>query len=138
MAIIRIKQGGCGINYTDAKGNARYALKTAENGPFECDNAQADRLVRMGVAVYVGGSVYVGSVSCNDVESENSQESEKADELEKLTNEQLKNLAADRGIDLTGCKKKADYIAAIIDAEAEASDKVEVDELPDLSAADPE
>lgn len=53
MAMIRVTQGGCGITYTDENGAARHALKTAESGPFECDVAQADRLVRLGVAAYV-------------------------------------------------------------------------------------
>lgn len=54
MATIRVKCGGCGIKYTDANGKARHALKTPESGAFECDDAQADRLVGLGVAEYVG------------------------------------------------------------------------------------
>lgn len=59
-----------------------------------------------------------------------------AAQLETMTNEQLKNLAGDLGIDVTGCKKKADYVAAIVAVEVEAP--VEDDELPELDAADPE
>ena len=54
MKKIKVTRGGCGIAYTDKNGTARHALKTAESGPFECDDKQADRLVRLGVAVYVG------------------------------------------------------------------------------------
>lgn len=54
MATIRVKCGGCGIEYQDANGNKRHALKTPESGPFECDDAQAERLVGLGVAEYVG------------------------------------------------------------------------------------
>ena len=59
-----------------------------------------------------------------------------AEQLATMTNEQLKNLAGDLGVDVTGCKKKADYIAAIVAVEVEAP--VEDDELPDLGVADPE
>lgn len=34
MVKIRVTCGGCGIEYTDEHGNARHALKTAEDGPF--------------------------------------------------------------------------------------------------------
>lgn len=50
MVKIRVTCGGCGIEYTDEHGNARHALKTAEDGPFLCDAKQAERLVGLGVA----------------------------------------------------------------------------------------
>ena len=53
MVKIRVTCGGCGIEYTDEHGNARHALKTAEDGPFLCDAKQAERLVGLGVAAYV-------------------------------------------------------------------------------------
>ena len=53
MKKIRVTRGGCGIKYTDSNGVERHATKTPESGPFECDDAQADRLVRLGVAAYV-------------------------------------------------------------------------------------
>ena len=56
MKKIRITRGGCGICYTDANGVKRHALKTPENGAFECGDEQADRLVRLGVAAYVGSA----------------------------------------------------------------------------------
>lgn len=142
MAKIKVTCGGCGIKYTDAHGNARHALKTPESGPFECDGTQAARLVRLGVAEYVDAQ--------QKEQADGSQETEKATghldaaQLESMTNEQLKNLAADIGVDVTGCKKKADYIAAIVAVEVELGDEVDPDEddpdneLPDLSAADPE
>ena len=54
MKKIRITRGGCGICYTDANGVKRHALKTPESGAFECSDEQADRLVRLGVAIYAG------------------------------------------------------------------------------------
>lgn len=53
MVKIRVTCGGCGIEYTDEHGNARHALKTADDGPFLCDAKQAERLVGLGVAAYV-------------------------------------------------------------------------------------
>lgn len=143
MATIKVKFGGCGIKYTDANGNARHALKTPEHGPFECDDAQADRLVGLGVAEYVAAE----GVALAD-EQQGTGEGEKltghldAAQLETMTNEQLKRLAADMGVDVTGCKKKADYIEAIVavEVEVEAADIVDDpdNDLPELGAADPE
>lgn len=140
MKRIEITRGGCGIKYKDANGNERHALKTAEHGPFECDDAQADRLVSLGVAKYVGA---VASANQNEGEGEEAQGSETitghldAAQLETMTNEQLKNLAGDLGVDVTGCKKKADFVAAIMAVEVEAEADGD-DELPELDAADPE
>lgn len=147
MVKIKVKQGGCGIKYTDAHGNARHALKTPESGAFECDDAQAERLVRMGVAAYVtekAAEPVAQADAQQEGQADGSQEPEKltghldAAQLETMTNDQLKNLAGDLGVDITGCKKKADYIAAITAAEVEIGDEDDGDELPDLGAADPE
>lgn len=156
MAKIKVKLGGCGIKYTDANGNARHALKTPESGPFECDDAQAARLVELGVAEYVGVQYQQVEDPApqpdmqQDGTGEPSQETEKATghldaaQLETMTNAQLKQLAEDMCVDVTGCKKKADYIAAIVAVEVELGDEVAPDEddpdneLPELGAADPE
>ena len=127
MALIRVIRGGCGVSYTDAKGTARFALKTPQSKPFECNDAHAARLVRKGLAVYVG------EAPVDKAEGEKTEA-----ELEKMTIDQLKNLAGDLGIDVSGCKKKVDYIAAIMADETEPGDEAEGDDLPDLSAADPE
>lgn len=159
MKKIRVKHGGCGIKYTDANGNDRHALKTAESGPFECDDAQADRLVRLGVAEYVGSQFgkavdpateHVADLEAPDEETAKAtQEPEKiyghldAEDLETWDYNDLKKLAADMGVEPKG-KKKADYIAAIVAVEVEIGpeeDPEEVedpDELPELGAADPE
>lgn len=148
MAKIKVTRGGCGIAYKDANGITRHALKTPENGPFECDDAQAARLVGLGVAEYVGAHTPVGDNQQQE-QPDGSQETEKAtghldaEQLETMTNEQLKALAADMGVDVTGCKKKADYITAIVAVEVELGDEVDPDEddgneLPELNAADPE
>ena len=42
MKKIKVTRGGCGICYTDANGVKRHALKTPENGAFECGDEQAE------------------------------------------------------------------------------------------------
>ena len=158
MKKIRVKQGGCGIKHTDANGTERHALKTAESGPFECDDAQADRLVRLGVAEYVGAQYMAVDPATEHIEdleapdedpAETTQEPEKvyghlsAEDLETWDYKDLKKLAADMGVEPKG-KKKADYIAAIVAEEVELGPEVDPeevedpDELPELNAADPE
>ena len=154
MAKIKVKRGGCGIVYTDANGKARHALKTPESGPFECDDAQAARLVELGVAEYVGApaaepapqpDAQSEDVEATDEETgEPAQETERkpghivAAELERWDYNDLKKLAADMGVTPSG-KKKSDYIAALVAADVEIdTDEDDEDELPDLSVADPE
>ena len=154
MATIKVKYGGCGIKYIDANGMERHALKTPEHGPFECDDAQAERLVGIGVAEYVGLQWKQESVEpapkTEGQQEEPAQEPEKkmghlsAEDLETWDYNELKKLAADMGVVPEG-KKKADYIAAIVAVEVELGPEVDPDdvddpdnELPELSAADPE
>ena len=62
-----------------------------------------------------------------------------AEQLEKWDYNDLKALAADLGVVPTGGKKKGDYIAAIVAAQAEPDDVDDPDnDLPELTAADPE
>ena len=154
MAKIKVTRGGCGVKYTDASGNARYALKTPELGVFDCDDAQAERLVNLGVAVYANDLGWKQEAPQSDEQQgdtgEPSQEPEKAaghldvKQLEEMDYNDLKALAADMGVVPEG-KKKADYIAAIAAVEVELGPKVDPDDvddpdndLPELSAADPE
>ena len=147
MRKIRITRGGCGISYKDAYGAKRHALKTPESGPFECDDAQADRLVRLGVAAYVTAKTPEAQQepdTGNEPEDLGDQEPQEpakttghldAAELESWDYNKLKKLAADMGVEPKG-KKKADYIAAITAVEVEPGDEDDV--LPELGAADPE
>lgn len=149
MAKIKIILGGCGINYTDEHGTKRHALKTPEDGAFECDDAQAERLVSLKVAVYVEEKA-TESAPQTDAQTETvkapqetEQETEQttghldAEELAKMDYNALKALAAEMGVTPAG-KKKSDYIAAIVAAEVEVDDEDDDNELPELSAADPE
>lgn len=150
MVKIRVTCGGCGIEYTDEHGNARYALKTADDGPFLCDAKQAERLVRLGVAAYVTEKE-PEKTEPNDGDQDPGEKPDaqtghlSAEDLEKWDFNDLRKLAADMGVKPEG-KKKADYIAAIVAVEVTAGDgEVENDgegtgddELPELGAADPE
>lgn len=146
MKKIKVLYGGCGIKYKDGSGNERHALKTPESGPFECDDAQAERLVGLGVAVYVGETGQTAAKQEDTgKQTEGTGEPEKktghldAEQLKELTIDKLKALAADMGVDVSKCKKKDEYIAAIVAVEVEIDDEDEGDDdLPDLSAADPE
>lgn len=138
MKKIRVTRGGCGICYTDSNGVNRHALKTPENGAFECSDEQADRLVRLGVAVYVEDVKQQDDTDTKqDGETESTMKAHlDAEELENWDYNELKKLAAELGVEPAG-KKKADYIAAIVAEEVEVS--VDDDELPpDLNVADPE
>ena len=154
MARIKVKYGGCGIKYKDGNGVERHALKTPENGPFECDDAQAERLVGLGVAEYVGLQwKRIADEPAPQPEAQQeapAQEPEKrmghlsAEDLESWDYNELKKLAADMGVVPNG-KKKADYIAAIVAVEVEIGPEVDPDDvddpdndLPVLEAADPE
>lgn len=139
MKLIKVTRGTCGIKYTDAKGLTKYESKTAADGAFELDEAQAERLVSLGVAKYAKTT----EENVNAAETpEEADEDEKltvhldADQLGEMSYDELKKLAADMGVTPKG-KKKDDYIEAICAAEVEAGEEDE-DELPDLNAADPE
>ena len=149
MVKIRVTCGGCGIEYTDEHGNARHALKTADDGPFLCDAKQAERLVGLGVAAYVT-TKEPDKAGSNDGDQEPGATTGQtghlsAEDLEKMDFNDLRKLAADMGLKPEG-KKKADYIAAIVAVEVTAGDDdtedgdegTGDDELPDPGVADPE
>ena len=150
MVKIRVTCGGCGIEYTDEHGNARHALKTADDGPFLCDAKQAERLVGLGVAAYVT-TKEPDKAGSNDGDQDPGDTPDtqtghlSAEDLEKWDFNDLRKLAADMGVKPEG-KKKADYIAAIVAVEVTAGDNEAEndgegtgdDELPELGAADPE
>ena len=134
MRKIRVTVGTVG--YYDAK--HAHKRMTAADGPFECEDTQAEHFVSAGVAEYVGGAIEVDEADDQEVTGHLAKS-----QLEEMTIQQLQNLAGDLGIDVTGCKKKADYVDAIAAAEVNAGGMVDDeatdgDDLPDLNAADPE
>lgn len=134
MRKIRVTVGTVG--YYDAK--HAHKRMTAADGPFECEDTQAERFVSAGVAEYVGGAIEVDEADEQEVTGHLAKS-----QLEEMTIQQLQNLAGDLGVDVTGCKKKAEYVDAIAAAEVTAGGVVDDedadgDDLPDLNAADPE
>ena len=134
MRKIRVTVGTVG--YYDAK--HAHKRMTAADGPFECEDTQAEHFVSAGVAEYVGVAIEADEVDKQEVTGHLAKS-----QLEEMTIQQLQNLAGDLGVDVTGCKKKADYVDAIAAAEVNAGGMVDDedtdgDDLPDLNAADPE
>lgn len=134
MRKIRVTVGTVG--YYDAK--HAHKRMTAADGPFECEDTQAEHFVSAGVAEYVGVAIEADEVDEQEVTGHLAKS-----QLEEMTIQQLQNLAGDLGVDVTGCKKKADYVDAIAAAEVTAGGVVDDedtdgDDLPDLNAADPE
>lgn len=134
MRKIRVTVGTVG--YYDAK--HAHKRMTAADGPFECEDTQAEHFVSAGVAEYVGGVIEADEADEQEVTGHLAKS-----QLEEMTIQQLQNLAGDLGVDVTGCKKKADYVDAIAAAEVNAGGTVDDedtdgDALPDLNAADPE
>lgn len=134
MRKIRVTVGTVG--YYDAK--HAHKRMTAADGPFECEDTQAEHFVSAGVAEYVGGVIEADEANEQEVTGHLAKS-----QLEEMTIQQLQNLAGDLGVDVTGCKKKADYVDAIAAAEVNAGGMVndedtDGDDLPDLNAADPE
>lgn len=148
MAIIKVILGGVGVKYTDARGHVRHVLKTSEDKPFECDDRLAESYVRQGVAEYVVEPHVEDAQNDQQSDLDPAGDSEKKTghldpaELELMTVENLKKLAADIDIDVSACKKKADYVAAIAAVEVEFEEAAILDdsddELPDLNVVDPE
>lgn len=134
MRKIRVTVGTVG--YYDAK--HAHKRMTAADGPFECEDTQAEHFVSAGVAEYVGGVIEADEADEQEVTGHLAKS-----QLEEMTIQQLQNLAEDLGVDVTGCKKKADYVDAIAAAEVNAGgmaddEDTDGDALPDLNAADPE
>ena len=119
--------------------------KKASDPPFEVNDEEAERLVNLGVAKVVDEVVPEKETKEDapeaDVEApEEVRGAEPEDEpdvkedqaLESKTNDELSSIADGLGIEIPKRAKKADIIAAIRGAEEDD------DEMPDLSAADPE
>ncbi len=147
MAKIKVTRGSCGIRYTDANGRTRSTTKTAADGFFECDDKLAARFVGLGVATYEAvKEAAAPEEPAEDPDQETEGEADQgtgaettahldAAQLSTMTIKELAALAADMGVDVSGCKKKDDYVAAI--AAVEVTPGEAEDDLPDLDAADP-
>lgn len=122
-------------------------------GTCEVDEAEAKRLVALGIAAIVRevdeAPVATASTGRNDAapcadmpSEENGAESGAeahldAEQLQEMTVAQLKELAAELGIETAKLRKKDDLIAAIVAVPVEPGEEISEDDLPNLSAAAP-
>ena len=105
---------------------------TKEDGPQQFDPELEARLVKQGVAMYVGEQPEAAP------ETGDAPVDPEYDEGMKL--DELKEVAAAYGVDASAMRKKADVIAAIEEAKAAAADDGQSDdgeEPPQIGAADP-
>ena len=111
-------------------------------GTCKVDEAEAQRLVALGVAAIVN-EAESGAAPCSDIPgAENGAESDTeahldAEQLQKMTVAQLKELAEEMCISTAKLKRKDDLIAAIIAVSVEPGEEAAEGELPDLGAAAP-
>ncbi|MBR3835387.1 MAG: hypothetical protein IKJ69_01195, partial [Clostridia bacterium] len=125
MLTVKIISGtyGCKIK-------GRIVPKDLTSEPFELEDAEAKRLVSLGVAEIITEGVATGGngeetnpPSVNPSNEENGSNGENegendivghldAEQLREMTNKELKALAEDMGIDTSKMKVKDDYIQA--------------------------
>ena len=119
----------------------------------EVDDAEAKRLVALGVAtiVHESGDVPLASVNtpessdapCVDMPSEeNGAETPAeahldAEQLREMPVAELRELAADLGIETEKLRKKDDLIAAIVAVTVTQGEEISEEDLPELSADAP-
>ena len=151
MLTVKIKSGAYGLNTGD-----RVITKDRMSEPFELEDAEAKRLVSLGVAEIITEGVATGgngeetnppSVNLSNDENGSNGENEggndidghlDAEQLEEMTIKELKALAEDMGIDTGKFKVKAEYIQAIVAVEVSAPSNDENGENPpDISPEAP-
>lgn len=119
--MIKIIKGSYGM-----KRGAHVEPIHAGSDPIELSKEKEDRLVRLGVAVYVNKQVDV--VECDD----ETQDDANADELPKYSEDMkltdLKEIAKVYGVDASPMRTKKDVIAAI-DAARDELPVVDADDL---------
>lgn len=150
---IRVICGGCGIEYRDEHGNIRHMLKTSEDGPFDCEEAAAARLVSLGVAAYADGMQApvqegmpvdrIPAVPEELSEPPGQEQEEETQEgwleekqLRVMKIRELEGIARNMGLDTGKCAKKDDYVELILAAGREEDDDEE-EEPPLLNAEVP-
>lgn len=115
----------------------RLAVKDRQSPPFEVEDAEADRLVKMEVAIYADEAVATPSEPIAEEETSENPPEEKASEigaeeadesLEEMTINELRGIAAERGIKVKVGMKKAELISLLMDG---------YDEEPSLDAEVP-
>lgn len=151
MLTVKIKSGTYGLNTGD-----RVIPKDRMSEPFSLDDAEAKRLVSLGVAEIITEGVATGGngketnpPNVNPSNDENGSNGENeggndidghldAEQLGEMTIKELKALAEDMGIDTSKMKVKADYIQAIVAVEVSApADDENGENPPDISPEAP-
>ena len=151
MRTVKIISGAYGLNTGD-----RVITKDRMSEPFSLDDAEAERLVSLGVAEIITEGVATGGngkepnpPSVNPSNDENGSNGENeggndidghldAEQLGEMTIKELKALAEDMGIDTSKMKVKADYIQAIVAVEVSApADDENGENPPDISPEAP-
>ena len=127
MRKIRVTVGTVG--YYDAK--HAHKRMTAADGPFECEDTQAEHFVSAGVAEYVGDAIEVDEADEQEVTGHLAKS-----QLEEMTIQQLQNLGgADARNDKAAVRQRFDI--AVVDQPAErlldrcAADLDLLTDLPD-------
>lgn len=131
--MIKIVRGVYG--FVDKYGIVRP--KTVADEPFELPAEQEARLVRLGVAEYVGiaedeqDPIGFDETPPEDFGGEDESEAEAEEEitdLESLTGKELRELGQEYGLAFGAKVKKADMIAAITEAQKKAAESESEDE----------
>lgn len=136
MRTVKIVSGGYGYRAGEKKS---VELKDGRSAPFELDDAEAARIIALGIAEYAETEVATPvpdketeTAGVNTAETANAAEGEHeggAPDLDNMTFAELKELAIKRGIKGIGkLKSKAALINAILESE---------DAPPELGAEEP-
>lgn len=123
--------------------NGNVVEKTKNDPPFEVDDEEGNRLISLLVAEYAdnAGKASESVMSMKKAEKDNpcgeSGDMSKED-LENLSKEELYRLAEEYGVKKNG--SKADLVERLIEAFliAEKGEHIEDDEMPELTAEEPE
>ena len=120
--------------------NGRKVIPITEaDGPQKFDDELEARLVKEGVAKYIGEQTVPAPVDDADESASTNTAADEAPEYdEDMKLDELKEVAERYGVDASAMRKKADVIAAIEAAKAEQPDDgTDDEEPPQIGAADP-
>ena len=126
MRTVIITQGAYG--FKPENGSVRAVMR----GQSVCiPDAEAARIVALGVAEYADADA-----DAHDAEAERDAFYD-PEELSKLTVAELRGVAEGMAIDVSDCRRKADYIGRIVASGEDDGDDGDGEELPALGAVDP-
>lgn len=125
--------------------NGRKVIPITEaDGPQKFDAELEARLVKDGVAKYIGEQSETAGQTAPDLgdyadkPASASTEIDEAPEYdEDMKLDELKEVATRYGVDASAMRKKADVIDAIEAAKTETNDDIDDEEPPQIGAADP-